>query len=629
MAQESVAQDLKASKFWQFVADNQTRDSKHYAGSPINATYTDVDFATHDQLQINVGGIPKGGFLLMLPKADTGIKNNAILLEINDVQSLPQGEQIKTTVLEISKAGVDSDSFTNAELGWAGRSARIVGMYTKDNETAFGSDVPTMLSPQQYVIISPPDEIINYIINNSTSLSDKIPIGKFRPTESIQTQPSIPFFIPVNDLLGKRTGGFGLTRSGKSNLFKNLAHELDKFSETSGTSVGQLVIDQDGEWIIDNIHAPSLATTRTGRTTVYSPTPSKGQVPLKLDFYDDPNSAMQWIKGMLRSAGKDATYVEAFVNIELEPIGDLDNLNHGERLRARRKLLFYYCILYKAGFTPNESHLKISLDPIFKAELRDIMYSGNPKPSKIITFEDLLTEVERVAKFVKTQKNHAFLKTESGNDLFDADDKALLTFLVPNGNASGVTILAPVRMYHDPAADDAFTDILNKIDSGRIAIIDLSGTDESLDFLTEKIVSKIYYHQNTKLKTKTLKKDHYVQIYLEEAQNIFPAFQKDYKSIFEKLAKQGGKLLIGCCYITQSPSVCDKRFLDQTENVFVSYLNSMDEITFLCKINSKFELHKQEINNVKSKGYLRGITESTRFVVPFQATLFEGSSNAL
>ena len=81
-----------------------------------------------------------------------------------------------------------------------------------------------------------------------------------------------------------------------------------------------------------------------------------------------------------------------------------------------------------------------------------------------------------------------------------------------------------------------------------------------------------------------------MQIYLEEAQTIFPALKQDYRSIYEKIAKQGGKLNLGCVYLTQSPSSCDKRFLDQTENIFVSYLNSIDEITFLSKIKKPYLL---------------------------------------
>ena len=627
-----MAQDVKqkgthpSSTLFSFTNENCTRESPYFTGSVIYATFETVTFASHDaKLKQIDSGLSRGRFLLMVPKAETGIKNSAILIQVTEITTLPREQQLQDTRLEIAKSSDEPDVFTRSELGYIAYNAKILGMYLKNGELVFGSDVPLMLSPQQYLIVAPPAEIIDCIINNYTD-DDRIHVGTFRPTETILTPPSIPFFIPVSDLLGKRTGVFGVTRSGKSNINKGLVVQLDKYSEKSKTKVGQLIFDADGEYITDNIHAAAITTVRKDRVIVYSTNPIEDQLPLKLDFFSDPQAGLSWAKEILLAAGKDATYIEAFLNATLSAVEDIPNLPHNQQLRERRKILFYYCILYKAGFTPNVANITISLDPGFTQQIRDNIYAVAPQlqPSSITTFDELLMEVERVVLFAKQNKwAHALLTTASGNPLFDADDIALLKFLAPNVGSSGVATLAPVRVYHDGSACNVFDDILLNLDAGKIVIIDLSTADESHDFLTEKIVSKLYYHQNSKLKKKTLNKNHYVQLYLEEAQNIFPTLKQDYRSIYEKIAKQGGKLNLGCIYLTQSPSSCDKKFLDQTENIFVSYLNSVDEITFLSKINSKFELHKSEINNSKSKGYLRGITESGRFIIPFQAIQFQ------
>tara|TARA_Y100001960_G_scaffold118422_1_gene126824 strand:+ start:74 stop:1975 length:1902 start_codon:yes stop_codon:yes gene_type:complete len=632
-----MAQDIKqrgktaSSNLFTFASENCTRDSPYFIGSVIYATYDAVTFATHDAIQKQIeAGLSKGKFVLMIPKAETGIKDTAILLQITEITTLPREQQLQDTRLEIAKTSDVPDVFTCSELGYTGLNGKILGMYVKGDELTFGSDVPSMLSPQQYVIIAPPAEIIDCIINTHTT-EERVHLGTFRPTETIQTTLSVPFYIPVSDLLGKRTGVFGVTRSGKSNLNKGLVVELDKFSEKSKTKVGQLIFDADGEYFTDNIHSAAVTTVRNGRVTVYSTNPIDDQIPLKLDFYADPQAGLSWAKEILLAAGRDATYIEAFLNTNLTAIEDIPDLPHNQQLRERRKNLFYYCILYKAGFIPNPGNITINLDPNFTHALRDVIYEAVPQlqPTSITTLDELLIEVERVIVFAKQHRwNHPHLTTASGNPLFDADDKALLTFLTPNAGSSGVAALAPVRIYHDATASDVFANILSHLDAGEIVIIDLSSADESQDFMTEKIISKLYYHQNTKLKQKLLNKTHFVQTYLEEAQTIFPALKQDYRSIYEKIAKQGGKLNLGCVYLTQSPSSCDKRFLDQTENIFVSYLNSIDEITFLSKINSKFELHRNEINNSKSKGYLRGITESGRFIVPFQAIQFQ-VNNAL
>ena len=611
----------KKSKILTYVQDNNTPESQNYLGSTFEIDYHTGTFVSHDSL--HQGKLPENSFVIVAPTAAIGATDYLLICQVIGSAPLPKQKDLEHIAVEITKNGGKNDAFTKIEMGWTGYRFNILGTLTLSNKTEFAGDVAGVLSPQNYNVIAPSDDVIDALLNNS---QESISLGYYRPTETILKPNTIPFSAPITDFIGKRVGVFGLTRTGKSNLVKTLAVAIDETSESESIKIGQLLVVHDPEYDTDNIHASALSTIRKSRTFVYSLNPLPGQQPLKLNFWEDPVAALNWIKQLLEANDKtNSTYIEAFAEVTLSEIADLSTLPRGESLRMRRKLLYFYAILHQAGFAPS-SNFPISLDPGFSQALRAAAYGATTPITTIATLDDLLKEITTIAKFAKKVAwEHPLLtSTGSGKELFDSDDKALLKFLVPKGSASGTTVLNSIRKFHDPNANAVFDQIIEQLDDGMIVIIDLSSSDDSVSFITEKVLTKVYQHQNLKLQSGTLTRDHYISIHLEEAQNLFASDKTLYSPIYEKLAKQGAKLLIGITYVTQSPSSIDKTFLDQTENIFVTNLSSMDEINFLCKINSKFLPYASAINNTKAKGYLRGITESTRFVVPFQSIKFSG-----
>lgn len=116
--------------------------------------------------------------------------------------------------------------------------------------------------------------------------------------------------------------------------------------------------------------------------------------------------------------------------------------------------------------------------------------------------------------------------------------------------------------------------------------------------------------------------DHYIQLYFEEAHNLFPADEQKIVDIYSRIAKEGAKYHLGMVYSTQSPSTISRDLLAQTENFFVTHISSRPEVTKLANLNVAYEDLIEDILQTKTQGYVRMLTRSHRFVIPVQANKF-------
>jgi len=246
----------------------------------------------------------------------------------------------------------------------------------------------------------------------------------------------------------------------------------------------------------------------------------------------------------------------------------------------------------------------------------------SPIPSVPSNLAELLSELQFFARANRVTS----LRSTSGGDLFDADDKAILEFLDPPSGRAGATLIMPYRMYHDPHAGDFVTEIVKLLDDGKTVLLDLGNANEELmryfsDMLTRAVLS----NQVTKFTLNTLK-EHYIQIYFEEAHNLFPKTDTDLTNVYSRLAKEGAKYHIGMVYSTQSPTTISKDLLKNTENFFITHLSAHEDVQALADLNIAYEPVKDEILRSRTPGYVRMLTRSHRFVVAAQARLFGTTS---
>jgi len=530
------------------------------------------------------------------------------------------------------------DIFTQSELQWGALKTSVLGMFypcpdpKRLSEVEFSGDLNNFVSAHKYLVYAPNEELLNLITNSMVPKENRFIIGDLRLTECRlplpnKPQPVVPVYVSTKDFMGNRTAMFGKTRLGKSNVVKLITQSL--IETTANTkNVGQLIFDINGEYANDNPQddSSSLKSACPDRCEVYALTKKENtdSKPLRLNFYENPESSHNIIATLLKEASKDTSiYISSFLSVDIPAVESLKELPPDEEKRARRKILMYWAILHRAGYSANITKLKglMNIDPQLNQNVRCLIYGvdsiGQCPP--IDTLDALAEEFERCAETNRTTN----LKSSSGKDLFDPDDRAILGFLKPVSQTSaGPKIIQGFRKYHDPNAGDFVEEIIAFLENGKTVIIDLGNAPpEVTNYFSVHLSKAIFHNQVDKFSNNKLG-NHYLQLYFEEAHNLFPSKEQDEIDIYRRIAKEGAKYHIGMVYSTQSPTTINKDLLAQTENFFVAHLSSQDEVNALAKVNTAYDSLKDDILQAKTVGYLRMLTRSNRFVISVQAKKF-------
>lgn len=622
-------------------------DKLRFVGYVLDLGFDNATIITSDPFKKAVGGIPRGSFLIMAPDDLSGMPPHFTLLRVTATAPTPLSRDVQQTYFELHKKSMpELDIWTRGELQWGALSTKVLGMFFPDPDDAnrfmFSGDVNNVVSAHRYKVYSPPDNVLNLIINGIVRESNQFPIGKLRFTECTLPfanipRPDIDVTVSTDDFKGFRTAMFGKTRLGKSNVVKIIAQSIIETTKED-KSVGQLIFDINGEYANDNPQDGnvSLRSAYEDRCVVYAlnQRPGTPSQPLKLNFYEQPDSCLPIIATLLQQNNQRAQYVQSFASVQLPNISDILQLSAGsKRTRAVRKVQIYWAILKKAGFQVDESRLKAMnltggsahgpkhFDPHFKASLNTAVHGPNTPFSPPQTLDDLVSHLNKVEELRQQNPDNPELQSSSG-PLFDPDDIALLNFLNPS-IGGGTRMLQPFRMYHDPQAGDFVNDILKLLDQGKTIILDLgNATDEIRSYFSDLLSRAVFAHQEKKFTSNTLG-NHYIQLYFEEAHNLFPKDDKDVTGVYTRFAKEGAKFHIGIVYSTQSPSTINRELLIQTENFFVAHISSQGEVDALAKLQIQYDGLQGDILHTRTPGYMKIMTFSHRFVVPVQIFKFE------
>ena len=626
-------------------------DQMRFVGYVIELGYDTAKIITNDPYKVAVGGIPRGSFLIMTPAKEDKAPPHFTLLRVNGVSPTPLSSQVQQTYFELQKKSMpELDVWTQSELQWGALDCDVLGMFYADpqqmSELRFSGDVNNVVSAHRYKVFSPNDELLKLIVNGMVKNEQQAEIGVLRTMEcglfSNGAVTNIPVKISMKDFKGCRTAMFGKTRLGKSNVVKLLAQAMIR-STAADNLVGQLIFDINGEYANDNPQDGnrSLRSANEERCHVYAltkreNTPSK---PLRLNFYEQPAACLQVLASMLDQDNQKSNYIRSFSSVILPEISDLPGMNDSERNRAARKIQMYWAILHKAGFPANEARLK-GLQVIggrfvknfncqFNKDLRKAAYSAvreEDPPENPETLAELQAELEVMALFRNSDPTNKNLVND-GKAVFDAEMEALLGFLSP-ATGSGPTVLRPYLIYHAADAGNFQQEIIELLNKGQTVILDLgNATDTVRRYFSNMLSVAVFQEQEKKFVNNALG-NNYVQLYFEEAHNLFPPDGKDLTGVYARFAKEGAKFHIGMVYSTQSPSTINKELLAQTENFFVGHLSSQDEAKSLARVQVAFAGVEQDILRAKTPGYMRMLTMSHRFVVPTQAFRFEANATA-
>jgi len=618
-----------------------------FVGYVLDLGFDAAKIITSDPYKLAVGGIPRGSFLIMTPINANGAPPHFTLLRVTGVSPTPLSNQVQQTYFELHKKSMpELDVWTQSELQWGALDCDVLGMFYADpvdmSRLAYSGDVNNVVSAHRYKVFAPDEALLKVIVNGMVKLDHRVPIGVLRTMEcglSSSQATNIPVVISMKDFKGCRTAMFGKTRLGKSNVVKLLAKGMLD-STAIDKSVGQLIFDINGEYANDNPQDgnKSLRSANASRCEVYAltkraETPSK---PLRLNFFEQTESAIQILGSMLAQDNNSAHYVKSFASANLPSIDAVKALSDDEKTRPIRKIQMLWAILLKAGFEIDEKRLRAlglvsrnakHFDPHFNKELRLAAYqavTGDTPPTSVDSADALKSELEVIAQFRRDNPSDAALTSKSSKKpMFDPDDIALLDFLNPGAGRTGPGMLRAYKSFHSPHAGDFISDILKLLDEGSTVILDLgNATDEIRRYFADMLSKAVFSHQEKKFVGNSLA-DHFVQLYFEEAHNLFPPDARDLTGVYARFAKEGAKFHIGMVYSTQSPSTINKDLLAQTENFFVGHLSSQDEARSLGRVQVAFEGIEQDILKAKTPGYMRMLTMSHRFIIPVQANKFE------
>ena len=216
--------------------------------------------------------------------------------------------------------------------------------------------------------------------------------------------------VSTSDFRGFRTAMFGKTRLGKSNVVKIIAQSIIE-TITPDKSVGQLIFDVNGEYANDNPQdgSKSLRSAYPDKCEVFALTnrPKTPSHPLRLNFYEQPDSCIQILRSLLKQSGRTSQYIESFSSVEMPNVNEIKQtpLDESKKTRLVRRVQMYWAILAKAGFEADEGRLRklglkgggqyapANFDPHFNQETIKAVYGENHSFTKPTNLEKGVTSL--------------------------------------------------------------------------------------------------------------------------------------------------------------------------------------------------------------------------------------------
>ncbi len=480
----------------------------------------------------------------------------------------------------------------------------------------------------------------------------------------------VPVRIDPTDLLKRRTAFFGMSRSGKSNAMKITAQAVYLLREEYREfRVGQLIFDPNGEYAQDNpqdgrglhrIHE-LMGERRRGEVETYgtyAPPTDPDRKITKINFFGNlvppyRRTDLEFVEKALeqldvgrklireRMSAETTRFTTNFRDADLSIPANLNDRSVATRFH--RAVVVHQTALAAAGF---DAPSRPNLIGLFGRKLLDALRSDeNDKSGNASQYRraaDVLSETvpswdrlraafEALDKFINDKKScydsfeEAYTRTStSGEDWADPRLKSVLSiFRTPNG----VLTFQDLRDQHSSAtASDYADDIVADLKAGKLVIFDQSIGDPELNRrAAERIMWKVFRKQQRMF---TSGEDlppweRHVLVYVEEAHNLLPrGGSKDVlATVWARAAKEGGKMNLGMVLATQAPSSVLPEILSETDNWFISHLNSDNEAKVVERYLDFADFIPQ-IRRVSEPGFIRLRTLSSGYTVPVQLDRF-------
>ena len=618
----------------------------NFVGWIYSINYEKALVISNDEWKHNVRGIPHNSFLIATSFDPNHFNDVAeedrqvILLRVTGSAKLPQDdEMIKTKIDGFQKAKStfddgqeEYDVYTKSRMQFSGIDCRVLGtFFVRNEDLVLGSDIETFYSSLKLNVYMPKGDalakIVNYVdpIRKKGSKAEfkslgiegevqpfKIGTVRYTSTDRLHRENAsdlVPFMIQPSDFLARRTAVLGMTRTGKSNMIKQTISVVKDISDSCDLPIGQLIYDINGEYANANDQDKgSISNIYQEECIRYRMTNSPGFRPILNNFYEQLSEGHSIICDVIKE-GKSSTAADIvqFLNLSFDEPEEF-----GDKQRWKQKIALYKVLLYKAKFDISSGYtVKFEANK----NVRNIV-APDVDPKNGLTLQQALAWFEALREY-KDEKDVKEWITE--------ECKCLLNLLCQKNDSgafiTGYRLLSSATKYHTPnRTDDVAKEIYQYLVEGKIVIIDLSVGNATL---REKISKKIaaYIFNASMDKFTNDEKPSNIVIYIEEAHNLIGKGM-DLTDTWPRLAKEGAKYKIALVYATQEVSSVHPNILANTENWFVTHLNSDKEIGELAKFYD-FADFKQSLLRSQDVGFARVKTLSSPFVIPIQIDKFD------
>lgn len=629
---------------------SQLIQEKNFVGWVYNINYEQALVMTNDVWKEEVNGIPHNSFLLAAPFNPKNYGNvrdidkQVILLRVTGSSKLPQDDEIIKMKIDNFQSleepfdlsgNREYDTLTKNKIQFGGLVCRVVGtFYMRNDNLVLGSDLETFYMSTKLNVFMPKGDalkaIVNYVDPMRTAKAKKeflnlgitkevepFKIGTVRYTSTDRLNRNnpddlVPFMIQPSDFLARRTAVLGMTRTGKSNMIKQTVSVVKKITDNCGLKIGQIIFDVNGEYANANKQDEgSIADLYEDGCVRYRMVNTPGFEPLLNNFYEQIEEGYAVICEFLKDGGSKAADVQQFMNLSFDKPDEINEIKKWER-----KIALYKTILFAAGFKPADNY-KVKFEANEKVRNvvdKEIPYPFNPK--------DGISLKQAQLWFEHLRKNKV---NPDVQDWITEECKVLLNMLCrKNDNdafMNGYKLIVEAQNYHTPdRIDEVANEIYQHLCDGKIIMIDLSVGNATLrERLSKKIASYIF-NQSMKTFTDGGEPTNIV-FYIEEAHNLIGK-NMEITDTWPRLAKEGAKYKIALVYSTQEVSSVHSNILANTENWFVSHLNSEKEMAELSKFYD-FADFKQSLLRSQDVGFSRVKTLSSPFVIPIQIDKFD------
>lgn len=633
---------------------------ENFIGWSYSIDYEYALIMTNDLWKAKALGVPHNCFLLatsidpsnfgQTPEEDKEI----ILLRVLGSTKLPQDDDLVRTKIDFfqqrtSVFGNDTereiDDITRNQLQFGGLQCRVLGtFYTFEGELWLGSDIESFATASKLNVYRPHGEALKTIVNYIDPIRKKdareaaqmiglsgepepFQIGTVRYTSTdrmhrrSQNAEKVPVFVQPSDFLARRTAVLGMTRTGKSNMIKQMVSVVKRVADGGGVRIGQIIYDINGEYANANQQDKgAIADIYTKDTVRYRMLKADGFLELQNNFYIQLNEGFATIRRIIeQNKSNSQTDVAVFLNTSFdEP--EKEDISLHKRWKVRTAA--YKSMLFLAGF-PTAGNEKVD----FEAN-SNIISAVNSFAQK--TFKDPkigLTLPEAAEWFLAARdaNKQNTLLSSSGKNWLDDDTKAMLNMMKQrNDNDAfirGYKVLLDARPYHSPRRSNEVADeIYDFLVGGKIVILDLSVGDATLREELSKQIAQAIFNKSMGyfLAGKTPPN---IVVYIEEAHNLLGKGM-DLTETWPRLAKEGAKYRISLVYATQEVSSMHPNILANTENWFITHLNNLKEIKELAQFYD-FDDFSESLIRAQDVGFARVKTLSGPFVVPVQIDKFD------